>query len=37
MHAVFAFRIQLGPETYGMSMEVVTQTAEEDNPALVSV
>ena len=28
MYAVFAFCIQLGPETYGMSMEDLTQRAE---------
>jgi putative MFS transporter len=30
MYAVFAFCIQLGPETYGMSMEDLTQPADAD-------
>jgi MFS family permease len=37
MYAVFAFCIQLGPETYGMSMEDVTRRAEEGDPALGSM
>jgi MFS family permease len=32
MYAVFAFCIQLGPETYGMSMEDLTQPAEVETP-----
>lgn len=32
MYAVFAFCIQMGPETYGMSMEDLTQPAEVETP-----
>ncbi|WP_248449497.1 MFS transporter [Sinorhizobium meliloti] len=32
MYAVFAFCIQLGPETYGRSMEDLSQPAEADQP-----
>ncbi len=34
MYAIFAFCIQLGPETYGKSMEDVTKPAEGDNAPL---
>ncbi|MNL88600.1 hypothetical protein D3C87_2184000 [compost metagenome] len=30
MYAIFAFCIQLGPETYGMSMEDLDQPADAD-------
>jgi MFS family permease len=33
MYAIFAFCIQMGPETYGMSMEDLTQPAEVELPA----
>lgn len=34
MYAVFAVCIQMGPETYGMSMEDLTQPAETDLPEI---
>lgn len=34
MYAVFAFCIQLGPETYGRSMEDLTQPAESEPPTI---
>lgn len=34
MYAIFAFCIQLGPETYGRSMEDLTQPAEADEPTV---
>lgn len=34
MYAVFAFCIQMGPETYGMSMEDLTQPAEVETPTV---
>jgi putative MFS transporter len=36
MYAVFVACIQLGPETYGRSMEDITQTAEEGQSAVLS-